>query len=190
MCVFVTMIPRLRERQLFRQNHNLFVRVYIRQHLTYHVLQCMTLLDSTMLKIAVSTYVLYCEHNTQPCSIDTCARQCDNVLIMPLDPSVSDDDILDHGDATVPNFEIVLADFGESKIYGAGEHGYTTRNRGTEYVKSPEMLMVANASSKEKATYDRYAQLRACFADARAYLTATFSKDISISVRMCVYIHK
>jgi hypothetical protein len=77
---------------------------------------------------------------------------------MPLDPAVSDDEIIEHGDATAPNFEVVLADFGESKIYGAGEQGYTTRNRGTEYVKSPEMLMVANASSKEKATYDRCAE--------------------------------
>lgn len=40
-------------------------------------------------------------------------------------------------------------------IYGTGEDGYTTRNRGTEFIKSPEMLTVANASSKERTTYDR-----------------------------------
>ncbi|KAJ1488527.1 kinase-like domain-containing protein, partial [Baffinella frigidus] len=54
-----------------------------------------------------------------------------------------------------PGFDIVLCDFGESKVYGPDEDGYTTRNRGTEFMKSPEMLTVANASSKERSTYDR-----------------------------------
>eukprot|EP00951_Prasinocladus_malaysianus_P013948 scaffold106054_cov36-Prasinocladus_malaysianus.AAC.1 len=31
----------------------------------------------------------------------------------------------------------------------------TVRNRGTEYIKSPEMLMVANAKKKGRDTYDR-----------------------------------
>jgi len=31
----------------------------------------------------------------------------------------------------------------------------TTRNRGTEYIKSPEMLLVANADQKTRASYDR-----------------------------------
>jgi hypothetical protein len=32
---------------------------------------------------------------------------------------------------------------------------YTFRNRGTEFTKSPEMLQVAYASQKTRATYDR-----------------------------------
>lgn len=74
---------------------------------------------------------------------------------MPLDPSTTDEEMLNQDSKTFANFDVVLADFGESKIYGPGEQGFTTRNRGTEYVKSPEMLTVANASSKERATYDR-----------------------------------
>lgn len=36
-----------------------------------------------------------------------------------------------------------------------GGHHLTVRNRGTEYIKSPEMLMVANAHKKGRDTYDR-----------------------------------
>jgi len=43
-------------------------------------------------------------------------------------------------------FQVVLADFGESRLYRDGEPPRTTRNRGTEFVKSPEMLTVAAAS--------------------------------------------
>jgi hypothetical protein len=107
--------------------------------------------------------------------------QCDNVLIMPLDPSAPDEEIIDQGDAMVPNFEIVLADFGESKIYGAGEQGYTTRNRGTEYVKSPEMLMVANASSKERATYDRYC---VCLSTSAELCALMFSLRFEMLIRV------
>ena len=57
-----------------------------------------------------------------------------------------------------PGFDAVLCDFGESKAYGAGEDGHTTRNRGTEFMKSPEMLTVANASAKDRATFDRRKQ--------------------------------
>jgi serine/threonine protein kinase len=54
-----------------------------------------------------------------------------------------------------PNFSICLADFGESKVYETEEEGYTLRNRGTEFNKSPEMLNVAYMSQKTKETYDR-----------------------------------
>lgn len=86
--------------------------------------------------------------------------KCDNVL---LDP---------HPSAPVaafwappseaPPFRVVLADFGESKLWrgGAGAEGpaagrFTTRNRGTEFIKAPEMLMVSNAAKKSRDDYDR-----------------------------------
>lgn len=85
-----------------------------------------------------------------------CLLQCDNVLLLPLDPRTTDKELLEQDiGATFPNFDVVLADFGESMIYGPGDSGYTTRNRGTEFIKSPEMLTVANASSKDRSTYDR-----------------------------------
>lgn len=45
------------------------------------------------------------------------------------------------------------------------EHGsdVTKRNRGTEFIKSPEMLMVANATKKGRSTYDRRRQEGAGF---------------------------
>jgi serine/threonine protein kinase len=45
-------------------------------------------------------------------------------------------------------FRVVLADFGQSKICRQSDvsGGITVRNRGTEFVKSPEMLTVFNAA--------------------------------------------
>jgi len=80
--------------------------------------------------------------------------KCDNVLLV-ADRHVSDSELLDQRGCTVPSFDLVVTDFGESKLYSAAQDGYTTRNRGTEYIKSPEMLTVANASSKERANFDR-----------------------------------
>ncbi len=53
--------------------------------------------------------------------------------------------------------QVVLADFGESRAFGNASPGsaVTTRNRGTECVKSPEMLLVANARKTSRTTYDR-----------------------------------
>jgi len=80
--------------------------------------------------------------------------KCDNILLV-ADRAVTDAHLLDHRGRAAPSFDLVVTDFGESKLYSATQEGYTTRNRGTEYIKSPEMLTVANASSKERATYDR-----------------------------------
>ena len=80
--------------------------------------------------------------------------KCDNVLLV-ADRDVSDADLLSSVGRQGPVFDVVITDFGESKMYSPTQDGYTTRNRGTEYIKSPEMLTVANASSKERANYDR-----------------------------------
>lgn len=50
---------------------------------------------------------------------------------------------------------IVITDFGESKIFNGEEDEYCLRNRGTEYIKSPEMLTLTINSKKEQDTYDR-----------------------------------
>jgi serine/threonine protein kinase len=59
--------------------------------------------------------------------------------------------------------EIVAADFGESVI----NREHTQRNRGTEYIKSPEMLTIGMATQKELDTFDR-----------RKSSGASFSSDI------------
>jgi hypothetical protein len=43
---------------------------------------------------------------------------------------------------------------------------YTFRNRGTEFTKSPEMLQVAYASQKTRATYDRRKHVSYCSLDS------------------------
>jgi serine/threonine protein kinase len=48
-----------------------------------------------------------------------------------------------------------LADFGESMRYDSEENCYTRLNKGTEWIKSPEMLSIAINSSKSNPKFDR-----------------------------------
>lgn len=79
--------------------------------------------------------------------------KCDNFLIHP-NPGVMEADFWNQPSA-VPNFQVCVADFGEAKVYSSEVEGFTTRNRGTEFIKSPEMLTVAYASQKTRDAYDR-----------------------------------
>ena len=44
---------------------------------------------------------------------------------------------------------VVLADFGECKMFTSEEDEYCLKNRGTEYIKSPEMLTLTINTKKE-----------------------------------------
>ncbi|KAL1525884.1 hypothetical protein AB1Y20_020712 [Prymnesium parvum] len=66
--------------------------------------------------------------------------KADNFLIAPDDMPRDDPSVLDGAP------RLVIADFGVSKLYAEAEEGYTSRDRGTEFIKSPEMLVVANKS--------------------------------------------
>ncbi|GAB4821632.1 hypothetical protein N2152v2_008678 [Parachlorella kessleri] len=80
--------------------------------------------------------------------------KCDNVLLEPL-PGVGEAQFWCPSSASPP-FRVVLADFGESKLFtGSLDGAVTVRNRGTECAKSPEMLLAANAAKKDARTYDR-----------------------------------
>ena len=86
--------------------------------------------------------------------------KCDNFLIHPLNDDIenwNEDDENHFWDpiSDVPNFSVCLADFGEAIFFSNEIESYTTRNRGTEFNKSPEMLAVAYASQKTRSTYDR-----------------------------------
>ncbi|KAL6064721.1 NEK protein kinase [Balamuthia mandrillaris] len=88
------------------------------------------------------------------CHVNHYDLKCDNFLCHPINPDTPDEDFYEQLNDQ-PNFSVCLADFGEAKYYTTPEEGYTTRNRGTELIKSPEMLRVAYASQKEKDSYDR-----------------------------------
>ena len=93
--------------------------------------------------------------------------KADNVLLEPLPaargtrPSPDTDPAADlwAPPSERPPFRVVLADFGESVMYAPGDERLTTHNRGTEFVKSPEMLLVGNAGRR-----DRHALLAAALA--------------------------
>lgn len=50
---------------------------------------------------------------------------------------------------------IAIADFGESLIFHDEESSYSLLNRGTEYNKSPEMLLSANMLAQTRSCFDR-----------------------------------
>jgi len=90
--------------------------------------------------------------------------KCDNFLMHPVEGDLTieefwDPPALDMVQHTPFPFELCVADFGESKMSAAGSPDDsdvgTFRNRGTEYIKSPEMLTIANAANKDRAMYDR-----------------------------------
>ena len=80
--------------------------------------------------------------------------KCDNIFVHPINDSITDNDFWNQPDI-IPNFSVVLGDYGVAKVYSSSGDGFTTRNRGTEYIKSPEMLLIASATQKTGKTYDR-----------------------------------
>ncbi|BDA44756.1 probable serine/threonine-protein kinase par-1 at C-terminar half [Coccomyxa sp. Obi] len=79
--------------------------------------------------------------------------KCDNVLLEAAS-GASEAEFWRPASARPP-FRVVLADFGESRMYSSAQGAVTVRNRGTEYVKSPEMLLVGNAQRADRHGFDR-----------------------------------
>jgi len=81
--------------------------------------------------------------------------KCDNVLIEPTSEDMTDAEFWNSSSGGAPTFSVVLADFGESKIYNSEADEHTYRNRGTEFIMSPEMISIARARYKAGDSYDR-----------------------------------
>ena len=65
--------------------------------------------------------------------------KCDNVLL----------------EYPIEDCQITIGDFGESRMFVNPEDEVCMRNKGTEYIKSPEMLLITVAAKKEHDKYDR-----------------------------------
>lgn len=65
--------------------------------------------------------------------------KCDNVLL----------------DYPIEDCQVTIGDFGESRMFVNSEDEVCMRNKGTEYIKSPEMLLITVAAKKEHDKYDR-----------------------------------
>ena len=76
--------------------------------------------------------------------------KCDNFFLDDQGKSASHSS---DNSGAAPSIDLCLGDFGESMIFSAEDNMYTTENRGTEFIRSPEMLLVGR--SKAKDTYDR-----------------------------------
>ena len=98
--------------------------------------------------------------------------KCDNVLIS----FIGDEDDVDDGaekpgaigtakkardlsNLTDEDFEITIGDFGECKIFSNDKDEFCTRNRGTDCIKSPEMLQLTIHTRKDHDKYDRRKQV-------------------------------
>lgn len=79
--------------------------------------------------------------------------KCSNVLLDPL-PGVGESHFWSPPTEELP-FRVVLADFGEARSYSNSWEARTVRNRGTEFNKSPEMLLISNANKKDQPEFDR-----------------------------------
>ena len=51
--------------------------------------------------------------------------------------------------------KVVLGDFGECRISDQSKEEFDLKSRGTEYIKSPEMLTLSLHNKKEADNYDR-----------------------------------
>lgn len=78
--------------------------------------------------------------------------KCDNIFIEPFD-DVSEREFWHHK-TEVPKFEVVVGDFGESYLYANEKDAYSTQHRGTDCIKSPEMLKIEAMNNRSKF-YDR-----------------------------------
>jgi serine/threonine protein kinase len=77
--------------------------------------------------------------------------KCDNIFLEPFD-DVSEEDFWNQP-SNIPNFKIVIGDFGESNVYSSEEDTYMFL-RGTDCIKSPEMLKIDMLKITSKS-YDR-----------------------------------
>ena len=88
-----------------------------------------------------------CDHNVNHFDL-----KCDNVFLEPFE-GVSDKDFWKNTTED-PNFKLVLGDFGTAHLFATETDAYTTRNRGTDCIKSPEMLKIELLKTTNK-NYDR-----------------------------------
>ena len=66
---------------------------------------------------------------------------------------------MDLRNLTEDDFEITIGDFGECKIFSNDKDEFCTRNRGTDSIKSPEMLQLTINTRKDHDKYDRRKQV-------------------------------
>ena len=84
--------------------------------------------------------------------------KADNFLLEPV-PGCSAEEFWNPKDSEPP-FRAVITDFGESRMFNPFETAGTLHNRGTEYVKAPEMLTLSNALKKDAKDYNRQKQYK------------------------------
>eukprot|EP01127_Copromyxa_protea_P023000 TRINITY_DN849_c0_g1_i6.p1 TRINITY_DN849_c0_g1~~TRINITY_DN849_c0_g1_i6.p1 ORF type:complete len:2785 (-),score=584.38 TRINITY_DN849_c0_g1_i6:43-8397(-) len=121
---------------------------------TWRVKQTKSISENIMLYLNIFSDILNISRFFKENGTNHYDLKCDNFLVDPDDPDIKNEELYEQTKDT-PNFTICIADFGESLVYTNPAEGYTLDSRGTEFIKSPEMLTVAHAKHIDKPTYDR-----------------------------------
>jgi serine/threonine protein kinase len=77
--------------------------------------------------------------------------KCDNILLEP--KSSGSSSISRFGEEN--GVRVTVGDFGECRMFTNEKDEFCTRNRGTDYIKSPEMLTLTISTRKDTDKYDR-----------------------------------
>ena len=114
--------------------------------------------NQQLLYLRIYRRILDVVERLSACNIIHYDIKCDNVLMSPID-NVELTDFWAPTTTATSNpslkYEVVLADFGVGKIVDDNEGMHTIRNRGTECIKSPEMILADSTSNKAHPSYDR-----------------------------------
>jgi len=103
-----------------------------------------TLQDNISVYLHIFKQVLKAVEVTHSHNVTHYDLKCDNFMLDP--PSTEDDN---------SNINVALGDFGECKLFTNEDDEYDLKPRGTECIKSPEMLTLTINVRKESDKYDR-----------------------------------
>eukprot|EP00898_Chlorokybus_atmophyticus_P001847 jgi/Chlat1/2663/Chrsp179S02512 len=112
---------------------------------TWRVAQSEPFEEYVVLYLRVYQQVLNAAAKLEEHSIIHYDLKCDNILLSPHDTVLMED--FWHPARAVLPFNVCISDFGESKL-SAPSDAFTIRDRGTDFIKSPEMLTVHSVQSK------------------------------------------
>ncbi|PRP83232.1 hypothetical protein PROFUN_09444 [Planoprotostelium fungivorum] len=137
-----------------QENYWLVMKLYRMNLKEWRLKQTKSLAENLPLYLNIYTCILNTVIFLPDNRVNHYDLKSENILIDTLWSSMSDQDMYNQSNER-PNFLSLLGDFGTSKMYATEKEGFTTRNRGTEVIKSPEMLKIAYASQKTNDSYDR-----------------------------------
>lgn len=112
--------------------------------------------ENLSLYLSIYKEILRCFQTIHSHNVTHYDIKCDNVLIdFKQERGTSKDEGFSESHLYSDDFSIAIADFGECYMFTNDRDAYSNKNRGTDAIKSPEMLLLAINTRKETDKYDR-----------------------------------